>query len=246
MSGKPKVAILAITDCEGCIVEIFNLGERFLDLLSKIELADFKLFEDLPAPPEYDIAIIEGCPITKKDLERVKEARKKAKMLITLGACACLGGIAKVKNYGDKKKIIKTVYKNPRGIDNPDVKPIKEYVKVDFEIPGCPMNGEEFLRVMNEILEGKTPVIPKRPVCFECPLKTNGCLLNEGKICFGPVTLAGCGAPCPQQGFFCNACRGPLKDKIGLGILKLRLKDNYNEKEAISILERFGAKDYFI
>ena len=70
MSDKPKVAILAITDCEGCIVEIFNLGERFLDLLSKIELADFKLFEDLPEPPEYDIAIIEGCPMSGNMLNR--------------------------------------------------------------------------------------------------------------------------------------------------------------------------------
>ena len=98
MEKKLKVAILTITDCEGCIVQIFNLGERFINLLSKIELADFKLFEDLPEPPEYDIAIVEGCPITKKDLERLKETRKKSKILIALGACACLGGIAKIKN----------------------------------------------------------------------------------------------------------------------------------------------------
>jgi len=28
MEKKLKIVILAITDCEGCIVEIFNLGER--------------------------------------------------------------------------------------------------------------------------------------------------------------------------------------------------------------------------
>lgn len=246
MKKKLKIAILTITDCEGCIVEIFNLGERFLDLLSKIELADFKLFESLPEPPEYDIAIVEGCPITKKDLKRLQEARKKSKILVALGACACLGGIAKIKNYSDKKKIINYVYKKQRGIDNPDIRPLKEYVKVDFEIPGCPINKEEFLRVIEGFLEGKTPIIPKRPVCFECPLKNNGCLLNRGKICFGPISLAGCGAPCPQAGFLCDACRGPLKEKIGLDIIKLRLKEKFNKKEALTILERFGGKDYFI
>jgi sulfhydrogenase subunit delta len=246
MSKKLKVSISTITDCEGCIVEIFNLGKRFLDLLPEIELADFKQFEDLPEPPEYDISILEGCPITKKDLERLKKIREKSKVLVALGACACLGGIARIKNYGDKKEIIRYVYDNPEGINNPDVHPLKEYVKVDLEIPGCPINGEEFLRIMKEFLEGKTPSIPRRPVCFECPLKHNGFLLNKGKICFGVITLAGCGAPCPQSGFLCDGCRGPLKEKIGLNVLKIRLKDKFNEKEALSILERFGAKNYYL
>jgi len=246
MADKLKVAILTITDCEGCLVQIFNLGQRFLDLVSKIELVDFKLFEELPKSSEYDIAIVEGCPITKRDLERLKDARKKSKILVALGACACLGGIAKIKNYLDKNEVIRKVYEKPDGIDNPDIRPLKEYVKVDLEIPGCPINKEEFLRLMKEFIEGKVPEIPKKPVCYECPLRNNGCLLNKGKICFGPITLAGCGAPCPQSGFLCDACRGPLKEKIGLGILKLRLKENYEEKEALSILERFGAKDYFL
>ena len=246
MEQKLKVAILAITDCEGCMVEIFNLGKRFIDLLSKIELADFKLFEDLPEPPEYDIAIVEGCPITKKNLERLKKIRKKSKIVVALGACACLGGIAKIKNYKDKNKVINYVYEKPRGIDNPDIKPLKEYVKVNLEIPGCPINREEFLRIMEEFVQGKIPEIPKRPVCYECPLKNNGCLLNQGKTCLGVITLAGCGAPCPQLGFLCDGCRGPLKEKIGLDILKTRLKENFNEKEILSVLERFGAKDYYI
>src|SRR4030043_2170942 len=110
-----------------------------------MEPVDFKLFENVPEPPEYDIAIVEGCPITKKDLERLKETRKKSKILIALGACACLGGIAKIKNYKDKNEVINYVYEKPEKINNSDVKPLKEYVKVNLEIPGCPMNNEEFL-----------------------------------------------------------------------------------------------------
>lgn len=108
------------------------------------------------------------------------------------------------------------------------------------------MNKEEFLRTMEELIEGKTPEIPKRPVCYECPLRNGKCLLNNGKLCFGPITLGGCEAPCPQAGFMCDGCRGPLKEKIGLDIIKLRLKKKYNEKEALSVLERFGGKEYFL
>lgn len=246
MKRKLKVAILALTDCEGCLASIFNLGKRFLELFKKMELADFKLFEDLPEPSQYDIAIIEGCPVTKKDLARLKEARKKSKILVALGTCAYLGGIAKIKNYYNKEKIIKYVYKRPRGIDNFKIRPLKDYVKVDLEIPGCPINGNEFFNLISELLKGKTPAIPKRPVCFECPLKNNGCLLNKGKICLGPLILAGCEAPCPQSGFFCDGCRGPLKEKIGLDILKIRLKEKFNQKEILPILERFGIKEYVL
>ncbi|MFC1630276.1 hypothetical protein ACFL06_01960, partial [Patescibacteria group bacterium] len=63
-----------------------------------------------------------------------------------------LGGIAKIKNYHDKKEIVEYVYEKPEGINNPEIKALKEYVKIDFEIPGCPINKEEFLRVIEALI----------------------------------------------------------------------------------------------
>ena len=68
---KPVVSILSLTCCEGCQVSIFDLGERFLELLTKIDIGDFRLIEDLPDVDKYDIAIVEGTAITKEQVERL-------------------------------------------------------------------------------------------------------------------------------------------------------------------------------
>ena len=45
-TGKPKVAIVSLTSCEGCQFALLDLGERFLDFVGKIEMVDFRLLED--------------------------------------------------------------------------------------------------------------------------------------------------------------------------------------------------------
>jgi sulfhydrogenase subunit delta len=248
MDKKPVIAILSLTCCEGCQVAIFDLGERFLDFLTKVNIGDFRLIEDLPDVDKYDIAIVEGSPITKENVKRLKQVRKKTKILIAIGACACLGGVQEIKDYrGDKKQLIRQIYPNIRGINNPNIKSIKEIVKVDLEIPGCPINKEEFFDMMKMVLEGKMPVIAQKPVCEECPRKNKNCLLLLGKPCLGPITLAGCGAPCPAVDFLCDGCRGP-REGINLQAMKnaLKVKAHLNDKEIEMLLQRFGKKNELI
>ena len=154
MGKKPGIAILSLTCCEGCQVSIFDLGERFLEFLTKVDIGDFRMIEGLPDVDKYDIAIVEGTPITKENLRRLKEVRKKSKILVAIGACACMGGVQEIKDYrGDKKRLIRQIYPNIRGINNPNIKAVKEVVKVDLEIPGCPINKEEFFSLISELLK---------------------------------------------------------------------------------------------
>jgi len=249
MKKKPVIAILSLTCCEGCQVSIFDLGERFLEFLTKVNIGDFRLAEDLPDVKKYDIAIVEGTAITKEQLRRLKIVRKKSKILIALGACACVGGPQEIKDYrGDKNRVLRYIYPNIRGIGNPNVKSVKELVKVDLEIPGCPINKEEFFRLMNEVLNtGEIPKIEQKSVCEECPRKNKNCLLLLGKPCLGPITLAGCGAPCPINNFPCDGCRGPRKG-INLEAMKkaLKYKAHLHDKEIELIMERFGEKNEII
>jgi len=243
---KPKTAIISLTCCEGCQLSILDLGEKLLDIAEKLDLRSFRLAsgtKNFPGP--YDIAIVEGCPVTKDNFEKLLEIRKQSKVLIALGACAHLGGVAEIKNYkGNKDEQIKYVYKNFEKIDNPDIKAVGEVVPIDAFIPGCPINNKEFYRIVMEFAEGKKPSIAQRPVCYECHLRKNKCLLQEGKPCFGPVTLGGCEAICPSNGFICEACRGPLK---GTSIEKLReiVKDKMSNEDLMKISEIYGVKDKF-
>lgn len=246
---KPVIAILSLTCCEGCQVAIFDLGERFLEFLTKVNIGDFRLIEGLPDVDKYDIAIVEGTPITKENKKRLKEVRKKSKILVAIGACATMGGVQEIKDYrGDRKQLIRQIYPNIRGIDNPNIKSVKEIVKVDLEIPGCPINKDEFFKLINHILKkGEIPKIPQNPVCEECVRKNKNCLILLGKPCLGPISLAGCGAPCPAAGFLCDGCRGP-REGINLDAMKkaLKVKARLKDEEIEMLLERFGKKNEVI
>jgi len=240
---KPVIAIVSLTCCEGCQVAILDLGEKFLKLAEHIKIGDFAFLEDMPEAPNYDVVFVEGAPISEENITRLKKLREKSKLLVALGACAALGGIAEIKNYQDKNERMRYVYKNIEGINNPDIKPLSFYVKVDFEIPGCPISGEEFLRVAESLIAGVPPRLPQRPVCYDCQLKENKCLLQGGQPCLGPIILGGCGAPCPTSFYPCDGCRGPLKEANPENLNKELTKQGYSEEEFKMIAERFGMRD---
>jgi len=89
---------------------------------------------------------------------------------------------------------------------------VADVVKVDHFVPGCPIDNQEFKRVLSAILTGKHPFIPTHAVCVECKALENECLYDYGTVCMGPVTRAGCGAACPSNGHYCFGCRGVVPD----------------------------------
>ncbi len=245
MPKKLKIGIISLTSCEGCQIAILALGQRLLALSNKVDFLEFPYLEDNPWPKKFDIAFIEGTPITKKQVETLKEARKRAEALVVLGNCAALGGVQEIKNYRDKDKIIRGIYKQKKGIANPEIKEVDNFVKVDFTIPGCPINAEEFLNILNQLIKGKKPKIKQISVCQECRRAGKPeCYLMQKKVCFGPWVLGGCGAPCPKNDLLCLACRG-FKNNADLKAMQAMLGKFSSQKELENKLEIFGLLDDF-
>ncbi|ACX72575.1 NADH ubiquinone oxidoreductase 20 kDa subunit [Methanocaldococcus vulcanius M7] len=108
------------------------------------------------------------------------------------------------------------------------VKPLSEVIDVDYFIPGCPPDPELTAKVLSALLEGKKPELPKKNLCEECPRKKSNegisiekikrkfegkpdperCLLEQGYLCLGVATRAGCNAACPRVGVPCSGCNG--------------------------------------
>ncbi|PIR72442.1 MAG: hypothetical protein COU42_01125 [Candidatus Nealsonbacteria bacterium CG10_big_fil_rev_8_21_14_0_10_36_24] len=244
MTKKVKVAIVSLTACEGCQIVLLDLGKKFFDFLKKVELVDFGLIEETPFPKgKLGIAFVEGNPITKEDLRVLKKIRKQAKILVVLGNCAALGGIPEMKNYQGKEKTIRYIYKTLKNIVNPEIKEVDNFVKVDFTLPGCPITNTEFLKYAKDLIKGKIPKIPQKPVCSECPFwGKETCFLRKKEPCLGPITLAGCQAVCAKNNFSCYGCRGPLKNIKPQGFLKT-LEKMRSKEEIEDDLEIFGLKD---
>ncbi|MFA6537687.1 MAG: hypothetical protein WCT18_04815 [Patescibacteria group bacterium] len=241
---KPRVAIVGLTCCEGCEFSILDLGQRFLDLAKRIDLVEFRMVkEDPPKTGPYDICFIEGSVVTKKNLKILKDLRKASKQLIVLGNCAHTGGIHRMKNWVGRMKALGEVYDQPKDIDNPVILPISEIVKVDFTIPTCPTNGEEFLAIVLQILAGKKPQIRQNPICYECQINGYECLLQKGQLCCGPVTLGGCNAVCLKSKQPCWGCRGLLEEPDVDKFIKNCFLTNHDITEVEKILEVFGVKE---
>jgi sulfhydrogenase subunit delta len=92
-------------------------------------------------------------------------------------------------------------------------RPLRDYVSVDAAVTGCPMENDEFLRTVACLLNGDKPELVTTPVCAECRLREQECLILASRLpCAGPVTTGGCKARCPSLNVPCIGCRGPVDD----------------------------------
>lgn len=209
MSPKPKIAFFDFTSCEGCQLTVVDLLQTHLGLLDLVEIVQFR--EAMSERFEtYQIAFIEGSCTRKSDEERLHQIRAKADVVVALGACAHLGGVNAMKNRWTIENVQTYVYgeKDKETYPSYPARPISAVITVDAVIPGCPIDRFEFLRIVQQMLQGRTPRLPDYPLCVECKLAENSCLNKHGKPCLGPITRAGCDAICPANGDGCEGCRG--------------------------------------
>jgi coenzyme F420-reducing hydrogenase gamma subunit len=170
---KGEKLTLAIVDCAlcgGCEVAIADLGSNLVKLLSdKIDLVYAPILMSAREYGPVDVAFVIGAIRTEEDLRAVKEAREKAKVLVSFGTCPAFGGLNNLANLSSKQELLEYAYANTAsmGHDNgktlpservPEVlselKPLSEYVKVDLTIPGCPPPSDSIRDAINLLLNG--------------------------------------------------------------------------------------------
>lgn len=117
---------------------------------------------------------------------------------------------------------------------------IDEQVAVDLFLPGCPPRPETIAGVIEALLAGEQPQLTEKSVCEHCPTIRTGkgqrtvrrflanaeydpgepigsmrCLLEQGLLCMGPVTVGGCGGGetplCIRARVPCRGCYGPVR-----------------------------------
>lgn len=166
---KAKLAIGVGCTCAGCDMEIVALNEKLVTLTELVDVvfwhfaADFKL-KDLEAHPDQsiDIGLYHGALRTSEHVHIAHLLRKKCKVVIAFGSCACTGGIPALANTFTTEELFDYSYFNGDSMDNPEKQhpktsskdatghiltlprledfclPLHAALDVDYFVPGCP------------------------------------------------------------------------------------------------------------
>lgn len=222
---RPRLAVFKFASCDGCQLSLLDCEDELLAVCSALELAYFPEATSTMLPGPYDIALVEGSITTAHDRERIRQVRRRAKRLVTIGACATSGGIQALRNFRDVAEFTRIVYARPEFIDTlADSTPIAAHVPVDHELRGCPIDPQQLLGLLDALLRGRRPSIPSGSVCAQCKRAGHVCVtVAHAEPCLGPVTQAGCGALCPGFARGCYGCFGP-KEAPNTAALASRLE----------------------
>jgi sulfhydrogenase subunit delta len=213
MPRKPKLAFWKFASCDGCQVTLLDCEDQLLAVAGAIEIANFPEASSAIIRGPYDISLVEGSITTPREAEHIHRIRRSSRFLVAMGACASSGGIQALRNFKDVKEFISLVYARPEYIDTLNKStPMKDHIKVDLELQGCPPNKYQLLEVLFAFLHGRKPNIPPHALCLDCKRKGIVCVMVANAIpCMGPVTQAGCGVLCPSYHRGCYSCFGPME-----------------------------------
>jgi F420-non-reducing hydrogenase small subunit len=144
--------------------------------------------------------------------------------------------VVPLPEWKDEKGHILTL---PRFYD--DVFSLDDVVEVDYYLPGCPPLVTQINQALDVIVSGELPpkgavLASEKTLCDECKRKRpenirikkiyrpheiepdpEKCFLEQGIICLGPATRAGCGAKCIEANMPCRGCLGPTAAAIDQG-----------------------------
>ena len=204
MADKPKVAIYWLSACAGCDESIVDLNETLLEVAQAVDIVlwpvamDFKYshIESLK-DEEITLSILSGAVRNSDHEEIAKLLRKKSKLVLALGACACFGGTAGLANFTSKEDIFNWVYRDAPTVVNPETKfpqtetringkvlTLPEFfehvysldlvIDVDYYLPGCPPPPDLIASAVNAVIAGDLPpkgstLAPRTALCDTCP-----------------------------------------------------------------------------
>ncbi|MEM3060583.1 MAG: hypothetical protein QXW70_03435 [Candidatus Anstonellales archaeon] len=149
---KDKISVAWVTFAcseDSSILFLELLNQHFFEWIKKLEFRHCRMLKEKGnSLDDIDVAFIEGAIATEEDAKKAKMIRENAKLVVSVGACACTGMPSAQRNVFDEKtkEEIRLVIERFGHMEK--VHPIKDIIKVDYEVPGCPMDEKIFLETL--------------------------------------------------------------------------------------------------
>ena len=163
---KVKVATAWLDGCSGCHMSLLDMDAAIIPLAQKIDVVYGPLVDAQQFPEEVDVTLVEGAVSSQDDLNKLHKIRQRTKLLIALGDCAVTGNVPAMRNSIPVARLLQRVY--VEGSDESKLipsdgvpallkqaRPLREFVKVDMCLPGCPPPSKAIAKVILELVEGR-------------------------------------------------------------------------------------------
>jgi len=152
-TGKVKIGWFSFSCCEdNTIVMTEIMNDHWQEWKKIFDFRHFRVLKSKNIFDEFDIAFIEGAIASQEQEDRIKAIRNISKKVVAVGACAITGLPASQRNtFTPEQKASIDFLITKFGLAA-QVKKVSDVVKVDVEIPGCPMTPEVFLQKINALI----------------------------------------------------------------------------------------------
>lgn len=151
---KLRIGWFTFSCCEDSTIIFTELmNDHWEEWKRVLDIRHARVLQTKNVLDELDVAFVEGALNSPNHIEMVKEIRSKSKKLVAIGACACTGLPSTQRNTFNQEQqaAIKPLLEKfeflPKGQKLTDV------VKVDLQIPGCPMDEKTFMTALASLLK---------------------------------------------------------------------------------------------
>lgn len=165
---KLKVATVWLDGCSGCHMSLLDMDAAVISLAQKIEMVYGPLVDAQEFPEGVDVTLVEGAISSQEDLNKIQKIRQRTAILVSMGDCAVTGNVPAMRNSIPVQRLLQRIYvegsAEGRIVPTDGVppllkhaRPVREFVKVDLCLPGCPPPAKTIAGVISAVLEGRKP-----------------------------------------------------------------------------------------
>ena len=180
--SKPKFAMYWAASCGGCEIAVLNIHEKILDVDANFDIVFWPVamdakYKDVVAMPDESITLtlFNGGIRNDENEAMARLLRRKSKILVAFGSCACEGCIPGLANFSPVDEIIETAFHTITTDNGSEVRPRPRYpalegelhiptllptlltldqvVTVDYFMPGCPPESKQIAVVIDLVIK---------------------------------------------------------------------------------------------
>jgi coenzyme F420-reducing hydrogenase gamma subunit len=151
---KIKVGWFSFSCCEDSTVVFTEiLNDHWQEWKHILDFRHARVLKSKNVMDEFDVAFIEGAIASDDHEAKVKEIRSRSKIVVAVGACACIGMPSAQRNRFTAEQMQEVQFLVDRFKMLPKVLKLADVIKVDYEVPGCPMSPDDFLTKLGIVVK---------------------------------------------------------------------------------------------